>query len=416
MAGRRRGAALVATAVALGACTGSSGGDPEPTASTTTTIPPEPEVDDGVLRLGALVPQDDTGFSTAYVTAVQDAVDAVDAAGGVLGADVELVFEDEGATSVTAAQAIEALVGGGAEDGVDAIIGPISSLNAIGALDEAVEAGIVTCSPTASAISLDEFPDDGLFFRTIPTDSLQAVAIAQQARETGASKVAIVHVDDAYGRPYADAVARELGRDTSIEVTTIPVAVGDDDLSDDLGALLDAQVAIVLGGGTDTARFLEAIAERESESLSTVVVNDAARSPGNAPIVSELPSGFRERILGVAPQIVRRPAEEESTPLAFEPQVMDCVNLIALAAVQGGSDEPEVIASQISSVSEGGRTCRDFESCASQLADGLQINYQGATSITDLGPDGDPDRGRFDLFRFDADGEDVYEGRTITVG
>ena len=415
MAGRR-GAALVATALALGACTGSSGGDPEPTASTTTTIAPEPEVDDGVLRLGALVPQDDTGFSTAYVTAVQDAVDAIDAAGGVLGSDVELVFEDEGATSVTAAQAIEALVDGGSEDGVDAIIGPVSSLTAIGALDEAVEAGIVTCSPTASAISLDDFPDDGLFFRTIPTDSLQAVAIAQEARDSGASKVAIVHVDDAYGRPYADAVASELARDTSIEVTTIPVAVGDDDLSDDLGALLDAQAAIALGGGTDTARFLEAIAARESASLEAVVVNDAARSPGNAPIVSELPSGFRQLITGVAPQITRRPVEGEPAPLPFEPQVVDCVNLVALAAVQGGSDEPGVIASQMVSVSEGGRTCRDFAGCADQLAGGLQIDYQGATSITDLGPDGDPDRARFDVFVFDADGEDVYDDRTVTVG
>ncbi|WP_420451440.1 ABC transporter substrate-binding protein [Ilumatobacter sp.] len=419
VAGRRRArGAAGAVAIAAGtlaACTGDGSGDPTPTAATTTTAPPAPTVDDGVLRIGVLVPDDSTGVSTAVTTAAQRTVDDVNAAGGVLGRDVDLVFENEGTTPAATTTAIETLVAEGAPGGVDAIIGPLSSTNAIGALDAAVSAKVVTCSPAASAMALDDYPDDGLFFRTIPTDSLQAVAIAQQARETGATQMAIVHVDDAYGRPYAEAVRDALASDGSTVVDVIAVAAGDDELGDDLAGVGEAQVVIVLGGGTDTARFLEAIAAR-GPSPAAVIVNDAARSPGNAPIVSSLPADFRNRIVGVAPQITVRPAGLDDLPVPFAPQIDDCVNLIALSAVQGGSDAPTAIAAQMSPVSESGSVCRDFATCRAQLADRLQINYQGLTGITDLARDGDPGRGRFDLYRFDADGADVYDERTITVG
>ena len=44
------------------------------------------------------------------------------------------------------------------------------------------------------------------------------------------------------------------------------------------------------------------------------------------------------------------------------------------------------------------------------------IDYDGlaATFNMQIGPDGDPDRGRYDVFRFDANGVDVTE-RSITV-
>ena len=41
---------------------------------------------------------------------------------------------------------------------------------ALGTLDDIVSSGTLSCSPTASALALDEFPDDGLFFRTGPSE------------------------------------------------------------------------------------------------------------------------------------------------------------------------------------------------------------------------------------------------------
>ena len=67
-------------------------------------------------------------------------------------------------------------------------------------LGEIVDAGVVACSPTASASLLDNFPDRNLFFRTIPSDSLQALAIGEAVDRTGASRATVAYIDDTYGQ------------------------------------------------------------------------------------------------------------------------------------------------------------------------------------------------------------------------
>ncbi|MFK8023938.1 MAG: ABC transporter substrate-binding protein [Ilumatobacter sp.] len=408
-------AAVVVTLASIAsACTGGSDEDPVAVVVTTTTEPPAPRVDDGILQIGALIPAGDTAVGVALRDSVEAAVLEVNNGGGVLGQRVRLLVRDEGPSAVTAAEAVEELV---AED-VDAILGPTSSNVAIGALDEIVDAGVVACSATAAAIALDDYPDDGLFFRSVPSESLQAVAIARKAQETGATAIAVIHVDDAFGRPYAEATLAALDLEGVFDVTTIPIPVGDDDLSNDLDLLSvnGAQTAIVLGSGADTARVLESLAQRGGAGVTSIIVNDAVRDAASRPVVAGLPDEIRTLILGVAPQIVvDGDPDDDEPPVPFAPQVTDCVNLIALAAVQANSDAPQLIAGQMSSVSSGGSLCRDFADCADKIGRGLQINFDGATTITEIGRDGDPSRARFDQFRFRDDGSDEVE-RPFPIG
>ena len=400
---RRSLATFVAGAAVLVACTG-GGSEPSATVATTTTEATRPRVDDGVLKIGALIPSAATGVDPALRASFERAIDTINEVGGVLGNDVEFVIEDEGQSGATASEAIESLV---AMD-VDAILGPTSSRVALEALDVAVANGIVACSPTATSIALDGFPDNGLFFRSIATDSLQAIAIASQAKETGAGSVVIFHVDDAYGRPYSDAVADALSDDIAVE--TIPIAVGDDDLTDELDRLAEIgpQVVVSVGSGEHTASLLQAMGERDDLNVPTIIVNDAARSAASRPVIAGLPSTIRNRVLVVAPQIVLRDEVATIGNEPFGPQVTDCVNLLALSALQGNSDSPAVIAGQMPSVSDGGPICRDFATCALRLADGQEIDYDGPTAITDLARNGDPSRAFFDLFRFESDGSDNF--------
>ena len=396
--------AAIGAAVLVTACTGGEGSKPPATVATTTTQVTPPRVDDGVLTIGALIPSSDTRVDNALRASFEATIDIINRAGGVLGNDVEYVIIDEGQTAASASQAIEDLI----EVGVDAIMGPASSNTALGSLDVAVSNGILSCSPTATAIALDDFPDDGLFFRSIATDSLQAAAIAREAQATGASSVAIIHVDDAYGRPYAEAVANALGDDIAVE--TIAVPVDDDDFTDELDLLveLDPQVVVSVGNGQTIAASLQAMGERDDLSVSRIFVNDAARSAASRPVIAELPATIRNRVEVIAPQITLRDGAVPEDDTAFGPQVTDCVSLIALSASQGGSDAPDVIASQMSSVSDGGNVCRDFATCALRLLDNQEIDYDGPTGITDLGRNGDPSRAFFDLFRFAADGSDLF--------
>src|SRR4029079_2150608 len=135
------------------------------------------------------------------------AKDQINAAGGVLGKKIQVVGNvDEGASPSTAREAIATLVG----LDVDAVIGPASSTIALATLSQLMQAGVLTCSPTATALALDDFPERTLFFRTAPSDSLQADAIAEQAELTGARSAVVVYLDDAYGRPLAKATIAAL--------------------------------------------------------------------------------------------------------------------------------------------------------------------------------------------------------------
>ena len=86
-------------------------------------------------------------------------------------------------------------------DNVDAIVGPASSGVAIDTLGELMDAGVLTCSPTATSLLLDNFPNRKLFFRLVASDSTAAIALADRVRQSGVSTTALVYVDDAFGRP-----------------------------------------------------------------------------------------------------------------------------------------------------------------------------------------------------------------------
>jgi len=406
----------LALTAALAAC---SPGDEivvdETIANTTTTTMKAQVTGDGQLVIGALLPLTDTLLGEPMAAAVQTAVDRINAAGGVLGQRVRLVVTDEGSSTATATASIQTLL----DSDVDAIIGPASSLVALSTLDELVAAGKVVCSPTASALALDDFPDSDLFFRTVPSDSLQARAIGAAADQTGAQRVTIVYVDDSYGRPFANAVEASLANEAIAVVGRIAFAADDDDLSDEAALLADSdtQVLVLLANGEDGTRFLEALDDDDTSRLSKIVVNDALRNPAAPQRIQGLDDELREKIIGLAPQADSGDVDAPFDPPGlFAANAFDCANLIALAAVRADSDASRDIARQIAQVSVSGSACETFAECAETFQSELQIDYNGPTGVTDLLiRTGDPSRATFDRFTFDESGRDVLQS-TVIVG
>lgn len=400
-------------ALAVASCTGDDSATPETTVAvtTTTTLPERPG--DDQLTIGLLLPSSDPVLGQGLIDAAQLAVRQINAAGGVLDKNVRLVQADEGTTEAAATESIKKLI----DNDVDAVVGPASSLIALSNLDDLVSAGIVTCSPTASSLALDDFPDSGLFFRTIPSDSLQAVAIADVAERTGVQQVAIVYVDDAYGRPFADAVEASLAARPVTSIFRHRIDRSNPELDAVAQEVVDsgARVAIVLAGSDDGAAFLQALGAINSDSLSTVIVNDSLRNSSTQPLVATLAGDFRERIVGVAPQAQLGDTNSPfAEPGLFAANAFDCVNLIALAALRLDDDEPRLIDDQIVSLTIGGLVCSSFELCARQLDDGLEINYSGPSGIMDMLLSGDPGRARFDRFVFDETGQAVSDGTLLS--
>ncbi len=394
------GGAIAATLVA-GACTGGDDDEVTPTtAASTTSTTTIPRDDDGQLVLGIYLPVTGSGseLGQPMIAAVEDAVRLINAAGGVLDRNVRTIQADEGAGTG---------LGELLEQGVDAIVGPASSLTALSQLGPAVDAntGVVVCSPSATSLLLDDYPDNTFLFRTAPSDSLQMAAIARQVQRTGALSVAVGYLDDPYGRGLHEAFLDEI----EARRLAVPVSVGfsgdQTDLSGSAAELLDADpgVIVVLGDSDDGGRLIAALDAAEQQSPQ-VIVNDAIREARQT--IQSLSSDFRSRLTGVAP--LARSIDDDAPDGFFSAHAVDCVNLIALSVLVAGTDAPRTFRTNMAGVSADGRSCDTFQACALLLDQGLNIDYGGASGSAELSnATGDPIEGRFESFSFEANGTET---------
>lgn len=401
----------------LGACSDNTPpSSTRETVAVTTTVRP----DDGELLIGAILPSNgvaaELGLSMSDALAL--AVSEINSAGGVGGEPVRVIEREEGDNEATASLAMLELI----QLGVDAIIGPTSSTNTLATLGTAVDAGVLTCSPTATALALDSFPDNGLFIRTIASDSLQAKALASLVESSGTTSAVVVYVDDNYGRPFAQAARLAvLAEGTSVNAM-VGFTASEDSMAAAVEAVIatDAEVVVVIADDTTGPAIINAI-DDASSNRPTFVVNDALRRPA----VSAVPfsRSLRTRIEGVSPLAYPtsdafmeslRTINSAATGL-YAQNGYDCLNAIAIAALSADSDQPAAIARQIAVVTDQGTPCTNFAACAEALRAGRQIDYSGPGRDLTIGADGEVVTAFFERFTFDTDGRDVAAG-IVTVG
>ena len=412
-------ASLALTVVVATSCDDSDDAAPTSTARQIDIVPQTteaPRQSDGILRIGLLVPRSGDGaeIGQSLDDAVNRAVGAINAAGGFGGAAVEVVEADEGANATTAREAVQGLV----QTGVDAVVGPTSSIVALGVLGDLMAGDVLTCSPTASSLALDDYPgSELLFFRTVPSDALQAAAIARLAEQTGARTATVAYLDDVYGRPLAEATMAALEA-SGLTVAERGFDAGEETFTATATELLqsDAGVIVVIGDADAGIRLLSAIGEvagrgLDDRAIPDIVINGAMRRPSSPQLIESLPTDVRERIEGVG-QLAFQPETELAGPYATNAE--DCVNLIALAAVQAGADDPATMAMEIPEVSRSGVPCGVYADCLQLLTANRSIDYDGAGGTLQIGMEGDPQVARFQVFTFDPAGVDRND-RTMTI-
>ena len=110
------------------------------------------------------------------------AVEEINAAGGVLGKDVVNIDADSGdGTPDIAGAEVDKLF----NQDADAIIGAAASGVSVSVIDKITGAGVVHFSPANTAAGFDTYDDNGLYFRTAPSDRLQGQVLANLAVEDG---------------------------------------------------------------------------------------------------------------------------------------------------------------------------------------------------------------------------------------
>lgn len=140
------------------------------------------------LKIGVLAPL--AGDSALYGTAIQRAydlaVDEINAAGGVNGQRLELVYEDTKCDGATAAIATQKLI----DDGVKMILGGTCSGETLAAAQITQEARVLLLSPSATSPNITSAGD--LVFRTYPSDDVEAMMVAAHAMKQRDVRAAII--------------------------------------------------------------------------------------------------------------------------------------------------------------------------------------------------------------------------------
>ena len=135
-------------------------------------------------------------------------------------------------------------------DGIKAIMGADCS-GVTGAILQNVARpnGIVMISPSATSPALSSAEDDGLFFRTAPSDARQGDVLADVMVEHGVKSAAITYTNNDYGKGLADSIKQAFEAKGGSVTIVAAHEDGKGDYSAEVGALAQAggDVLVVAG-------------------------------------------------------------------------------------------------------------------------------------------------------------------------
>ncbi len=384
-------------------------------------------VDGEGLRIGTVLPA--TGslapLGPPMIEAVDMAICDINAAGGVNGVPVSLAAGDSGTDPDIANTTVDRLL---ASENIDALIGAASSGVTGGIIDKVTSAGVVECSPSNTAAGLGTSGDDGFYFRTAPSDDLQAPALAGVVLDDGYSNVAIVSRADDYGvgfNAFFEPAFEAGGGTIAYNQTYAPEATSFDDVVADVVA--SGPDAVVLVSFEEGYSILQAMIEQGvgPDAIQIYITDGMATGELGAKIDEANPS-VAQGIKGTAPSAAPESGAASfpdnfgtyapGVDAIFSSQAYDCAIVIALAAQQAGSTDSADIAANMVSVTGGGEKCGSYAECADLLADGADIDYDGASGLIDFLDVGEPSVGVYDVYDYDADGvQNVLEQITFAA-
>ena len=406
-------AAISAGALVLTAC---GGGDDE--AETTAAAPESSEAagtpaaeGDGTLTIGTLLPQ--TGnlafLGPPEFAGVNLAIKEINDAGGVMDQEVAYIEGDSGDTQQDVANpTVDRLL---AAD-VDVIIGAASSGVSFTVIDKITSAGVVHYSPANTSPDFTDYDDNGLYFRTAPSDVLQGRILGETILADGCTEVGVLALQDPYGEGLAENVGLAVTGGGGSLTPEAPI------FYDPAASNFDAQVnelkaanpgCVVLIGFEESAKVIGSMVSAGIGPQETpLYLVDG--NLGNA-LGEDLPAGilegtkgslpgaeatpeFRERLLEVDPALV---------DFSYAAESYDAVITSALAAVAAGSDAGEAIAAELADVTREGTECTTFEECKTLLDDGEDIDYNGISGPIELSDKGDPTSAIVGIYSYGPD-------------
>jgi|GEM_PF-1336209 branched-chain amino acid transport system substrate-binding protein len=410
-------AALAAAALVLTGCTTD---EPMPVPTEPAPSPtPFREVapsGDGRLVIGTLLPTDgDTaGVAAAQIAAVEVAVRELNDNGGVLDEPVTVFHRNSGGEP---GDQLEAAFADLVERGVDVVIGPFGDALVEQALPLAAEAGVALISTGATGELAGA--DEGFFARVVATDYLQGLTIGQAVVADGASSIAVIASDDAYGEAIADGVADAAAASDAASSTVVTVTASDTSAASTVADADAVIVATSVALADVTAGMLADLLDAGLSPASLWLASAAAADYSGSLDAGAL-EGARGALLGADAddEFVERLrfADPFLGGFRWAPEAYDAVLLAALAATVIGDEGGASIIAGLPQVSREGAPCTSYGECLQFLIDepDVGLNYEGLSGPLGMRVDGDLDEAAFGLAVYTDENRPVRDGNLLT--
>ena len=310
------------------------------------------------------------------------------------GKTIEVVTADSTCVDAAAATAAaERLI---TSDSVVAIMGAdCSGVTTAIANNVAIPNGVVMVSPSATSPALSTIDDNGLFFRTAPSDARQGEVLASILKDRGIESVAVTYTNNDYGKGLSDSFISSYEAMGGTITISAAHEDGKGDYSAEVGALAAAggDLLVVLGyadqGGVGIIRTSVDTGAFDTFALGDGMYADSLIEAIGDDLEGTIGSVPWSEGEGADAFVTVTEAAGVNGDSSFTRESYDAGALIALAMQAGGSADRATIAANLLSVANApGEKILPGElgKALEILAGGGEVDYVGATNVELIGP------------------------------
>ena len=378
-----------------------------------------PEEKEGLLCIGTALPQ--TGNlaflgppeEAGVALAIKDISESPWPASA--GLQVEVIWGDSGDNDN---KAYETEVPRLINAGVKAVLGAASSGTSLQFIDQLIAANVIQFSPANTSAAFTTYEDNGLYWRTAPSDVLQGEVLGNWIAEDGHENIAMIVLNDSYGTGLAKFTTEAFEAAGGKVLAAPTYNTGDTNFTSQISEVLATKPdAIVLITFEEVKTIIpELISQFPADKLYFVDGNLANFS-------ADFPAGTLTGAKGTLPGLDETQIGEFNTRMndhwvalgnddlggvfSYGAEAYDSVILLALAALAAGTTtDVTKIAGKLREVSGGtgnGTKCFSFAECAAIITSGGVADYDGISGPITFDEVGDPTEASIGKYIYGAD-------------
>ena len=297
----------------------------------------------------------------------------------------------------------------------DAILGAASSAVSLTVIDKITGAGVIQFSPANTSPQFTDYDDNGLYFRTAPSDLLQGRVLANAVLEQGNETASVLFRQESYGQGLADSFMENFEASGGVIDEFLPYAIDVESFDAEVDTLVEAgSDAIIVIGFAESGNILTTMHERGVGPTSDTNVWGVDGNVGNFGELTDL--SILETMRFTVPSVDLNTIDdfvtrlEEAMPpdssTAYGAETYDSVVIIALAAELAGSDAGADVAAEINGVTKDGEKCTTFADCKAIIEAGGDPDYDGLGGPYEFVDAGEPAAASFRIETYGSDGRD----------